>query len=107
MVTYSLTSFIFLVAVYILLDAFRDDIVHHNAYKHWGYFFSKEAAEAAKTTFLHRFFPMFFDAWHGAKFVQYVCIAAFLGLLFNSVLVFVLALFSMSLLFLIAYSYND
>lgn len=87
-----------LVVAYVVLDAIRDSIAHHNAYKKLGYFFTQERAEMQKPLFF-KYFPMFWDAWHLAKFLQYNIIAY---LLIQS-LAFPLATIVMSLLFIILY----
>ena len=93
--------------VYVLLDAVRDDIVHHAAYDWLGRFFSKDAAEAPKQTTFQKYFPMFFDFWHLAKTLQYGCVSAYVGLYFQSIILGIISLVAMSLLFLLAYEYND
>jgi hypothetical protein len=84
--------------IYVLLDAIRDSIAHHNAYKHLGAFFSRERSEMQKPIF-YKYFPMFWDAWHLCKFIQYNLVA----FLFIKTLLFPIATIGMSLLFIALY----
>jgi len=63
-----------LLLLYVWLDAIRDSIAHHDAYYKLGRFFSRERSEMLKPLFF-QYFPMFWDAWHLAKFIQYNIVA--------------------------------
>lgn len=60
------------VIIFVILKAIMDSISHHNSFKKLGLnkFFWKETAEAPKSTFLHKYFPMFYDMWHLATALQ-------------------------------------
>lgn len=90
-----------------MFNAFQDDIVHHDSYSHWGYFFSKEAAEAPKKSLFHSYFHMFFDAWHLSKFIQYVAYASIVSIVGDKFLYFPISLVGFCLIFIAAYQYND
>lgn len=66
--------------IFVICDSIKDSIQHQDKFKCWGKFFQKETAEAPKPTFFHQYFPMFYDAWHLAKFVGYVALASMIGL---------------------------
>jgi hypothetical protein len=85
------------------LDAFRDSIVHHDAYRSWGYFFSKQAAEAPKFDWFHRYYPMFFDAWHLSKTLQSLCTAGVVYIATGSIIFVAVILVVRGLLFNIVY----
>ena len=85
------------------LDAFRDSIVHHDAYKSWGYFFSKQAAEAPKFNWFHRYFPMFYDGWHLSKVLQTLCIVGLIYIATGSIVFVAAILVARGLLFNIVY----
>ena len=65
--------FAILLLVQTILNAISDSITHHDGYKSWGYFFSKDATEHYKYNWFHRYFPMFYDAWHLSKVLQTLC----------------------------------
>ena len=65
--------------IFIICDAIKDSIQHHDKFHCWGKFFQKQTAEAPKETLFHKYFPMFYDAWHLAKFIGYVSLASTLG----------------------------
>jgi hypothetical protein len=85
------------------LDAFMDSIVHHNYYKSWGYFFSKDAAEEPKYSWFHRYFPMFYDAWHLSKVLQILCVVGVVFIATQSLIFVVAILVAKGLLFNIVY----
>ena len=85
------------------LDAFKDSIVHHNAYKSWGYFFSKDAAEEPKYNWFHRYFPMFYDAWHLSKVLQSLCTIGIVFIATQSIIFVAAILVVRGLLFNIVY----
>jgi hypothetical protein len=85
------------------LDAFKDSIVHHNAYKSWGYFFSKDAAEEPKYNWFHRYFPMFYDAWHLSKVLQSLCTVGIVFIATQSLIFVAAILVVRGLLFNIIY----
>ena len=85
------------VFIYIFLRAFRDSIAHHDALRAIGYFFSKEAAEAPKKNWLHKYFPMLYDAWHLA--VQLEAIVIIFALFPNNFSLFCIILVVSGLLF--------
>lgn len=62
------------VLIFIYLKLTMDITVHYNAFKKMGFgkFFWKETVEAPKTTWFHKYFPMFYDVWHLCTFLQ-VC----------------------------------
>ena len=66
--------------IFVICDAIKDSIQHHDSLYCLGKFFQKQTVEAPKTTFLHKYFPMFYDAWHLAKSVGYIALASMLGL---------------------------
>lgn len=85
------------------LNAVSDSIVHHDAYKSWGYFFSKTAAEAPKFSWFHRYFPMFFDFWHLSKVLQTLCTVGVIYIATGSIIFVVAILVARGLLFNIVY----
>lgn len=91
----------------VMLNAFQDDIVHHDSYKHLGKFFSKESEEAPKKSLFHSYFPMFFDAWHLSKFIQYILYAMIVGIVGDKLWYFPVSLTGFCLIFIAAYQYND
>jgi len=60
------------VLIFVYLKAIMDLTVHKDYFKKWGYskFFWKETAEGPKTTWFHKYFPMFYDIWHLSTFLQ-------------------------------------
>jgi len=96
-----------IIAILILLqtclDAFRDSIVHHDAYRSWGYFFSKQAAEAPKFNWFHRYFPMCYDFWHLGKVLQTLCTAGIVLIATGSFVFVAVILVVRGLLFNIVY----
>lgn len=85
------------------LNAVSDSIVHHDAYKSWGYFFSKTAAEAPKFNWFHRYFPMFFDFWHLSKVLQTLCTVGIIYIATGSIIFVAAILVARGLLFNIVY----
>jgi len=85
------------------LNAMSDSIVHHDAYKNYGYFFSKKAAEAPKFNWFHRYFPMFFDMWHLGKVLQTLCTAGIVLIATGSFIFVIAILVARGLLFNIVY----
>ena len=85
------------------LNAMSDSIVHHDAYKNYGYFFSKEAAEAPKFSWFHRYFPMFYDGWHASKVLQTLCTVGVIYIATGSIIFVVAILVARGLLFNIVY----
>ena len=53
-----------------------------------------------KKTLFQKYFPMFFDAWHLAKHLQYHAIALILAVSIGSVLAYPIAVFLMSICFI-------
>ena len=92
-----------LVFIFVVLDSFKDSIVSHDSYKSWGYFFTQAAAWQPKKTLFQKYFPMFFDAWHLAKHLQYHVIALILAVSIGSVLAYPIAVFLMSICFIAFY----
>jgi hypothetical protein len=92
-----------LLLVQTILNAIGDSIVHHNAYKSWGYFFSKEAAEAPKFNWIHRYFPLFYDAWHLSKVLQTLCTVGVIYIATGSIIFVIAILVARGLLFNIVY----
>ena len=89
-----IVTIIIFIVIYTILDATRDETISYDNVKDWSfipnnlrYFFSKEAQEAPKPTFFMKYFPMFHDAWHQAKFWQYCDISTIIGLLTGSWLI--------------------
>ena len=95
--------FTILLLIETCLDAFKDSIVHHNYYKNLGYFFSKEAAEAPKKNWFHKYFPMFYDAWHLSKVLQTLCIIGIIFIATQSIIFVAAILVVRGLLFNIFY----
>jgi hypothetical protein len=87
-----------LLLLYVWLDAIRDSIAHHDAYYKLGKFFSRHQSEMNKPIFF-KYFPMFWDAWHLAKFMQYNIVA----FLLVKTLAFPVVTTIMSLLFITLY----
>jgi len=96
-----------LIAVLLLvqtsLNAIADSIVHHDAYKSWGYFFSKDAAEEPKYNWFHRYFPMFYDAWHLSKVLQSLCIIVIVYIATGSIIFIAIMLLLRGLWFNLIY----
>ena len=67
--------FAILLLVQTILNAISDSITHHDGYKSWGYFFSKDATEHYKYNWFHRYFPMFYDAWHLSKTLMLISLS--------------------------------
>ena len=86
-----------------MLDAVKDSIVSHDYYKNLGYFFTQEAAWAEKKSLFQKYFPMFFDAWHLSKHLQYHAIAGILAVSLGCFLVYPIAVFLMSICFIVFY----
>lgn len=74
------------------LNAISDSIIHHDAFKSYGKFFSREYSERNKMNWFHKYFPMFFDAWHLSKVLQTMCIVVIVFIATNS-LIFVVTIF--------------
>lgn len=87
-----------LLLLYVALDAIRDSIAHHDAYAKLGKFFSRQQSEMVKPIFF-KYFPMFWDMWHLAKFIQYNILA----FLIVKTLAFPIVTTLMSLLFISLY----
>ena len=85
------------------LNAMSDSIVHNDAYKNYGYFFSKEAAEAPKFSWFHRYFPMFYDGWHASKVLQTLCTVGVIYIATGSFIFVAAILVARGLLFNIVY----
>ena len=98
---------IIIIAILLLLQttfrAINDSIIHHDAYKNYGYFFSKEAAEAPKKNWFHEYFPMFFDMWHLGIFMQSFCIIGVIYIVTNSIIFVLSILLLRGLLFNLIY----
>jgi hypothetical protein len=77
--------------------------VHHDAYKNYGYFFSKEAAEAPKFDWIHRYFPLFYDFWHLSKVLQTLCTVGVIYIATGSFIFVIAILVARGLLFNIVY----
>jgi len=101
---YILIILAFLIPV---IDGIKDDIVHHDAYRYLGKFFSKQAAEGSKSGFFRTYFPMFFDAWHLAKFIQYNCISGIVAIHYSIWWLYPIGVVLLSLAFIIVYESND
>ena len=52
--------------LYNVLKSIKDNIAHHDTFKRKGFgkFFWQETAFAKKENVFHKYFPMFYDAWH-------------------------------------------
>jgi hypothetical protein len=101
-----MTSIIIIVILLLLqtcLNALSDSIIHHDSYINYGYFFSKDAAEARKKNWIHKYFPMFHDFWHLSKVLQTVCTMGVAYIATGSIVVIVILLFFRGLLFNIVY----
>ena len=102
-----LLEFMLLKAILLLLqtclNAMSDSIVHNDAYKNYGHFFSKEAAEAPKFDWFHRYFPMFFDFWHLSKVLQTLCTVGVIYIATGSIIFVAAILVARVLLFNIVY----
>jgi hypothetical protein len=92
-----------LLLVQTALNAMADSIVHHDAYKNWGYFFSKTAAEAPKQNWVHKYYPMFYDAWHASKVLQDLCTMGIVYIATGSLLFVISMLIIKGLYFNIVY----
>jgi len=55
-----------MVSIFSICKTIGDSIVHYDYFKKkgWGKFWWKETVEQVKTTKFHKYFPMFYDAWH-------------------------------------------
>jgi hypothetical protein len=98
-----ITLIAILLIVQVTLDAIGDSIVHHDAYKSWGYFFSKTAAEAPKQNWFHKYYPMFFDAWHASKVLQDLCTMGIVYIATGSLLFVIAMLIVRGLYFNVVY----
>lgn len=97
---------IILAFLYVVIDAVRDNIAHHDSYKRMGYFFSQKAYYGPIVKgFIDKYFPMFRDAWHLGKTIQYAIVATFLGLIFGNWPVFIGWFILSQLLFGFFYTY--
>ena len=86
-----------------ILNAISDSITHHDGYKTWGYFFSKDAAEEPKYNWFHRYFPVFYDAWHLSKVLQTLCTVGIVFIATKSIIFVAAILVARGLLFNIVY----
>lgn len=95
------------IVIYMLLNttfrAINDSIIHHNAYKNFGYFFSKEAAEAPKKNWFHKYFPMCYDFWHLGIVLQTLCTIEIVFIATQSIIFVAAILVARGLLFNIVY----
>lgn len=86
---------IIIIAILLLLqttlNAISDSIIHHDSYKNYGLFFSKEHAERDKQNWFHKYFPMFYDFFHLSKVLQTLCTIGVVFIATNSI-VFVLSI---------------
>lgn len=85
------------------LNALSDSIIHHDPFINLGYFFSKDAAEARKKNWIHKYFPMFHDFWHLSKVLQTVCTMGVVYVATTSIVLIVILLILRGLLFNIVY----
>ena len=95
--------FAILLLVQTILNAISDSITHHDGYKSWGYFFSKDAAEHPKFNWFHRYFPMFYDMWHLSKVLQTLCTIGIVFIATKSFIFVASILVARGLLFNIVY----
>lgn len=70
-------TYIFCILIlYVWLDAFMNNIDQHGAYDSWGSFFTQASYIGPQhKNFWQKYFPMFFNAWHLAKSLQYIMLA--------------------------------
>ena len=98
---------IIIIAILLLLQttfrAINDSIIHHDAYKNFGYFFSKEAAEATKKNLFHKYFPCFFDMWHLGIVLQTICTIGVVFIATQSIIFVLSILLLRGLLFNVIY----
>jgi len=85
------------------LNAINDSIIHHDSFKIYGKFFSREYAERNKQNLFHRYFPMFYDFWHLSKVLQTLCTIGIVFIATQSILFIVIILIARGLLFNIIY----
>jgi len=90
----------------LLQSAFRaanDSIIHHDSFAIYGKFFSREYAEQNKRNWFHKYFPMFYDAWHLGIVLQTLCLVGVVFVATQSILFVVAILVGRGLLFNIVY----
>lgn len=85
------------------LNAVSDSIIHNDPFINFGYFFSKDAAEARKKNWIHKYFPMVHDFWHLSKVLQTVCTMAVVYIATTSIVLIAILLILRGLLFNIVY----
>lgn len=81
-----------------LCNGIMDAIRSHDAYKHWGYFWSEDSWQMSK--WLNSFAP---NAWHFLKYLMMVCflLSAYFG--FNNIFEVFVAIFLFMMGFNITY----
>jgi hypothetical protein len=90
----------------LLQSAFRavnDSIIHHDSFAIYGKFFSREYAERNKQNWFHKYFPMFYDAWHLGVVLQTLCLVGVVFIATQSILFVVAVLIGRGLIFNIIY----
>lgn len=86
MITFAISN----ILTFMLLKFIMDVIAHYDFFTKigWSYFWSRTAKEAPKTNWLHRYFPMFYDAWHFATFLEVIQVCILLSIPCDNIYVF-------------------
>lgn len=101
-----MNQLIYYTILLLMQSAFRainDSIIHHDAWKQYGKFFSRTVAEQNKTTWFHKYFPMFFDMWHLGIVLQTLCLVGVVYIATQSALFVGCILLARGLVFNIIY----
>ena len=98
---------IIIIAILLLLQttfrAINDSIIHHDSFKEYGKFFSREYAERNKINLFHKYFPCFFDMWHLGIVLQTICTIGVVFIATNSIIFVLSILLLRGLLFNVIY----
>lgn len=88
--TPQITLALIAVLAFMILKFVMDAIAHYDFFTKigWPYFWSREAKEAPKTNWFHRYFPFAHDAWHAATMIQVVQICFIVSIPCNNIWVF-------------------
>ena len=96
---------IFILAlIYGICWSVMDDIAHHDKYAHFGYYWSREAYEDNKTSWLDNLLPMIGDGWHLLQFIRNLCPAIAIWIISGSLLLGVVWIGLILVVFLTTYN---
>jgi hypothetical protein len=101
-----MNNLIYYAILLILQSVFRainDSIIHHDSFAVFGKYFSREYADRNKINWFHRYFPMFFDAWHLGIVLQTLCLVGVVFIATNSLVFVACILVARGLIFNVIY----